>query len=365
MKYVLVGLLLALSIISISCEKKKSSSSTTPGTVYPNGMGAGSIYGYVTINASCGATVATVQLYGYNTNQVMYSVQVTNGGTYQFQATAGNYTLVATAGNNCYVSGPVQSSSTRAMGYDLNIANYNNYYGKVSDNDGNCALSTYGCSGSYYGSGTVISSPNIYLSGVENEKVSVKLKPAQGNNLLVASPIHSSEGWQTTVSGNKVMMSEVDTQGGKHSATYDSLYYNAQLDENLLQSDTGVCVKADKVIDSMKEQLEILGFRSNVVQDLVETSQKKLPKLNGDVCIYPQDSSTVDKSISLEVNKPYRSKRVWFILVPQEASQARFAKPKNNAIAALKKQAATRNVAQSELLIEEWGMGFLIEKNTK
>lgn len=387
-KYVLS---LALAASLSGCSK----SSNIEGESRVSVSGGSTIRGSVIVGTECGASSARIHLSGVYGAQSFYNVTVNSGGTFDFQVNPGRYSLAAYAGN-CTVNSEVSTQTNSVMNYQICLgsnctrvasgATVYNSFSKATETTAEtslvgptCQWNLYGCAGWMYpGWGDAnLGKANIYFSTKEDVTLTLDLDFSKGNNALAAIPSLGKTGWKGLVrkNGNLEFASET-LDGSKSSKTVNlsSLFYEAQINSKLLQFEHGFCEPKEKALSSMMEYLRLSGFSKRPIEGFETQWKNHLPS-EGTLCVYPQNQNIIETIASYKTPLKIESRRLWFLVVPRLDSallKARplpqkftqwFNTPKVHAIAELKKNPESRAVAsEPAALIEEWGVGFLLER---
>lgn len=382
MKQLNALLLSSLSLFLItSCGKKSNNSNDT--VAVPGGS---AVRGSLILSPECGPT-ANVRLLSQNQSQTYYNVTVNNGGTFDFQIAPGTYVLATQTGTSCnYLATvdaiqnnvspyqvcvgsscggqtytqPASYQTTVPNGYyDPNMMNYSTY--------NNCSWNIYGCMGyPYPGTGNAaFGKPNIYFNSKVDIDFNLNLDFTKGSNLLASSPSHGTKGWKGKIKKDGTVL--VD------NTSYPFLFYDVQTDDKLLQAEEGFCDSRDKIVGQMKSYLVAAGFSDKATLDFEKIWKNQMPP-NEIFCAYPQDESNISKIVNYKSNLNFKSKKIWFLLVPEINKVVQkikpipknyvqyFNKPKTNAFASLKKKVMRYVANEGDISSEEWAIGFLLEK---
>lgn len=384
----------ALAVVLAGCGKRDDSKKSTPAaTVTVNGS---AVRGKVVILNDCGATTAQVQIANSYGTQILYNNTVPQNGVFDFQVQPGNYTLNMVAGSCQATVSPIATTDNSSQRYTICMTRQTTCEGQstqgttggvsgqytaqdmylVTGNYGynspfgysGCAWAGFACKGHMYpGDGFgLMGLQNIYVTAKDETELSVSLNFSEGSNSLSTVPTSEGVPWKLKTRSN----GQVDVDG----VSYDSLSYSALIDERSLQTEEGFCVARDKAVSRMSEYLSLSGFSERAVKGFDEHWGSRLPP-NGQFCIYPQSDSEISRMAQMKTTTPARISRLWFFLVPQmdaaflkivpipKRLEALKGKPKNDAFASLKKNASKRQIANdSSVKIEEWGVGFPVEK---
>lgn len=362
----LLGSLLVLSLAISACSRRNDGERLA--TTSSSGITI-----TMRIQPECQTNTATVSLTAPHSNQSYNTQSVPNGGSAFFQINPGNYVLSANTTTGCQVSQAIQTVANDTVPYQICLGNTcgtGSYktLAKASSNGVPCAWGVYGCLGHMFpGAGNIgVGKPNIYFTVKENTELSLDLEFAAGNNVLAAIPTLGMTGWHAQIRPNGMIR--------VGEANYEYLFYDAQIDENKLQFSDGFCASRDQILGRMTEYLSLVGFSERATTEFSRHWQGHLPP-NPVLCAYPQDESRIGQVVAYKSSTRFASKRLWFILIPQlEDAVSRIrpiptnlsiaaAKPKSDALVAAKKSAINRRVAnEADILAEEWGIGFLLER---
>lgn len=407
---------ISVLLILSGCNKKNENKARV--SVYGGSVAVGTAL----ISPECGTTT-TVSIYPQNTyqygnnyNNGTYTTTVVNGGTFEFQLAPGNYIIQAMS-NNGYAAGACQYSNIIYSTANTNVAanvcvgasvqaqcpvqQYNalgaNQYGNQVNPYGvnpyaqnqygvnpygtgyvdpyamqgpNCQWGTYGCMGYMYpGTGTVgVGKPNLYFYTSKKKSLSLDLEFKSGSNINAAAPGLGEKGWNIEIQPDGKIISLKD------KTQWDYLYYEAQTHHSDLQMQEAYKVKREQVLSSMIEFLKNEGFNERTIVDFEKHNKNKTPP-NEEFYIYPQFNAHIDPIVKYKSNINLVQKKIWFIIVPV-MSQAQlklknvpsffasqFDAKKIKTYAQNKKNDSKRNVANSDdVLVEEWGVGYLLEK---
>lgn len=371
-------ILLMLCCLSLAACNSSSGGSggSSGGTVAATGTGTG-VWIVVSIRPECSASSATVSLTSNYGSSALQTVTVPNGGSTNFQVAQGTYTLNSQAGSCPFsatfnFTGTVQTFDvclgTSCTGSSNGV--YSSPFLFRAANEVPCSWGVYGCQGTQYpGSGTiVVERASIQLTPKKDMSVGFDLTFAVGNNALVATPALGTQGWTLTAKADGHVVAS--------GATYDSLVYDAQADDKALQFKEGFCDKRENIPAKMSDYLTAAGFSAKSTAAFQAEWALRMPP-NSDLCVYPQGENEIHEVVNYKTATTNANKRVWFIVIPQQdaaiskihAFPKHFAalpdKPAVNALVAMKAKAENkvRAVANDpDLTIEEWGVGFMIER---
>lgn len=382
---------LALAASLGGCSK----SSNIEGESRVSASGGSAIRGSVIVGAECGASSARIHLSGVYGAQSFYNLTVNSGGTFDFQVNPGRYSLAAYAGN-CTVNSEVSTQTNSVMNYQICLgsnctriasgATVYNSFSKLTETTAEtslmgptCQWNLYGCAGWMYpGWGDAnLGKANIYFSTKEDVALTLDLDFSKGNNALAAIPSLGKTGWNGLLRKNGNLEFASETLDGSRSpkkVSLSSLFYEAQINSKLLQFEHGFCEPKKKALSSMVEYLRLSGFTKKPIEDFENQLKDNLPSAET-LCIYPQNQNIIETIVSYRTPLKMESHRVWFLVIPRMESALLktrpipqkftqwFNVPKVNAIAELKKAPESRAIAsEPAALVEEWGVGFLLER---
>lgn len=378
--YFILILSVALAMLT-SCNKKGNDSApvVTGGVV--NGVvntaaGTYVVAGTVNVNASCGTTTATVAV----NNGASGSTSVGTGSSFSFPTGAGTFTLTASAGT-CNVSGQVPALTNGQTPYTICLSatagvcqtgyaggcTYNPYYRCKASYAESSASSASTIDNAFPGNGDFfIDTTQIYITPKKAGSFKISMTHSGGNDLLKSTPSLVDGAW----SGDVATDGKITV--GSESVSY--LSYASQVDAGLMQFSSGFCGTATEATQKMIEYLQASGFASKAVSGFQSAWTAR--GMNEDICVYPQDSKTADNVATLQSESKMDTNRIWFAIAPYASKSANASKvvvpekiakmiPKTkvDALAALKKNSASRKIASdNDLLAQEWGFGFLIQK---
>lgn len=384
-----------------SCNKKDNNKARV--SVYGGSVAVGTAM----ISPECG-TMATISIYPQNTynygtnyNNGAYTISATNGGTFEFQLAPGNYIIQGQSNtgytaSNCQYSNIVYSTANNNVTANVCIGTsvqahcppqqymngtgygtaYGNPYGTTGYVDPyqmqgpNCMWNVYGCSGYMYpGTGTVgVGKPNLYFYTNKTTQLELDLEFKNGSNVNAAAPGLGENGWKIEVQPNGKIKSLKD------NTEWNYLFYEAQVHHTDLQMQQSIKVKRDEAVNTMMEIMRNEGFNEATIKDFEAHNKNKMPP-NEDLNIYPQSNSQIDPIVKYKTKASLVQKKVWFIIIPElSTAQLKNKKPpqffasyfdtknRKNYVQA-KKTDTKRQVANSdEIVVEEWGVGYLLEK---
>lgn len=327
------------------------------------------------IQPECQTNTATVNLSAPHAGQSYNTQMVPHGGSGYFQVMPGTYTLSASTSTGCQVSQTIQATLNDNSPYQICLGNTCNtttglygFFKAASASGVPCAWGVYGCQGHLYpGEGNVLlSQGSLFFSAKAEASVLLDLEFTLGNHAVAAIPSLGAKGWQARAKPDgKIRVGEAD---------YDSLVYDAQIAEGRLQFDEGFCASREQIVAQMTEYLALVGFGERATTEFSRRWQGHIPP-NPILCAYPQTEAQISRVVAYKSATTHSSKKLWFVLVPQlEDAVSRIRpipknlsvaalKPQKDALAAAKKTPADRKVAnEAELLVEEWGLAFLLER---
>lgn len=349
---------LSAAVGLVACSRNKSDNSSTDGY----GTTTSStpvIYGVVNINTGyCGASTANVSLAsGFSTTGNQKTVA--NGGSFTFYVTTGNYTLRAQAGS-CGVEGTVNTQIGTVSPYVICLGNTCTT-GKMTLAASEkaapvkvevCTWGSYGCRGEAGESGARVAGSTVTV--LSKAAVSATVTALGGASLTSAAPA-LADGKTWTLSAD-------------HPGTY-----GARVNEAALQLNDGFCESSGNVIDRMAEYMELSGLGAASVAAFRASWAGSLPQASG-FCVYPQETEAVAKSVRID-GAGGDNRRLWFLLIPQDALvqsrikvpekfSAALRKAQKNSFAALTKERRKTRVVASEgqTGLHEAGVVFLLER---
>ena len=152
----------------------------------------------------------------------------------------------------------------------------------------------------------------------------------------------------------------------------DHLSYGSQVDAGLLQFNQSFCGSASDAIQQMQNYAQASGFSAKAIAGMKAAWDTQ--GVNYAVCVYPQESKIADSVVALKSDNSLNANRTWFAVIPSsDVAGKKFtpsdkiakltSKAKVGILVAAKKTLESRKVASdNELLAEELGIGFLIQK---
>lgn len=391
-----------LSFIFVSsCDKKKKDNPRV--SVYGGSVAVGTAL----ISPECGSS-AQVSIYmqnsnyqyGSNYNNGSYTINVVNGGTYEFQLSPGTYIIQGTSTSayntsGCQYANVVYSAANNNVTANVcigssvqnhcpvntyNTYNQNTYYQQYPYGTNynpyltqgpNCMWGTYGCMGyTYPGTGTVgVGKPNLYFYVNKPTKIKLDLEFKDGSNVTAAVPGLGQAGWDVEVQADGKIKSLAD------NTVWDYLFYEGQVHHKDLQMSKAFKVKRDEAAKAMANYLNQEGFNDRTIKDFEyhQTTNKMPP--NEEYYIYPQNNSHIDPIVQYKTTSKLVQKKIWFLIVPVLTDAqlklkktptffaSAFDTKKVQTIAVNKNTGKQRQLANSDdILVEEWGVGYLLEK---
>lgn len=369
-----LGLLLLCLVAVVSCGRK-SGNTTRVGSA---GLGTGmTIGGTVRVFPSCGSGPADVRLLDSERYQLK-SQAVYNNSSFSFQTAPGTYHLYASAGGCSVGTTPNQAITYSMTSIPICLANpasqcTSGYLKAVEAPRALkvgqpgvqtfCDWKDWGCSGEGTpGTGQSLFESDIRTVSKKETSFAYELAFNEGNDWVFVSPAFENRAWTLTArTDGKVKVGEV---------AYDSLILQTQIDRALLQFSAGFCGSAAEINTKALDYAEALGFTAESRELLGKRLTQQTKGFTTPLCAYPQDQSQIGKAIEAKSTKPVESRRLWFLLVPQLSTAdlkkidgPGFSAPATDALVAVKSGSKSRGIATAaELLVEELGAGYLVQK---
>jgi hypothetical protein len=322
------------------------------------------------INAVCGTTTANVTVsystsngYSYTQGAVIGTAAAAVGTTFNIGVpTYTNYCLSATAGQCSVTRCDVPALTNGNQAYNITLG------GSSNCSFGYCYKATSRDSGTlsvaYAGNGDLEIDPaQIFFSSNKVTPFDLTLSFSSGNDLLSSVPAEA-QGWDGSVAADGSLK--------VNGASLDHLSYAAQVDASLLQYNQGFCGSKGDALNKAATYLQQSGFADKSIQAFKTSwSQASIAE---NICLYPQDTATLDRAVSYKTNSKITANRVWFIIVSNnlQANNKKLSEklakllptqPKSDALLALKKHPVDRKIASdSDIIADEWALGFVIQK---
>lgn len=373
----LITILFFMVILSFqlsSCSKGSNSTTSTTSTLGTVSTPGGSAFaGLVTVGADCQSQSGVVQVYNYQTQQLIQSVSVSNGQTYNIQLQPGTYYMLASAGI-CSVQAQVTCVANQVNNTPVCLgsacSNRTGYLTKVdSTATTSCAWDVYGCASSYFpGAGNVvISGARIYLTSKSDQEFNLQVSPIAGNTMIASAPAYLADGWPVKISKTSKLES--------NKVALDFLSYDLQVFDHHLQFEESICASRTELLGKMAEHLSASGFSTTTVDAFKAQWKDHLPP-NERLCAFPQGTAQIEASAIFKTAINLSTKRMWFVIIPEvDQVLLNLKKPSvlmaslinkktKDAASSLAKSKPARIVASetSETTAEETGLGYMLVK---
>lgn len=179
--------------------------------------------------------------------------------------------------------------------------------------------------------------PNIYIYTKDGTVVIIYFDDV--SSLLTTIPYYTGS-WYVTASPDGTL---TDSSGNE----YGYLFYEADVQTHIFQTEEGWLINADTRTAQYEEILREYGFNETEIKDFVEYWEDKL-EAGKDYVMYPQLDDTVNRAMPMSINPtPTTLARIWFAF--EEADSQSFKTPQ------------IEKINRTDFTVIEWG-GLILDE---